>query len=165
MSDYIVIRSAFIERPHEAVDYYAARLAGARVIACHGRNVEIHFEADGTHLFSEDVGSIVADHARIVRRVKGGRIEVRQFALERARLLDQVVTAIERFTVSIPGSGGMGREKRLLHGPRLPDGQYLRVVLRPGPGKAWTCVTAYPVSEVAWREAVRARRARFPPEE
>ncbi len=165
MSNYIVIRSAFIERPHEAVDYYAARIAGARVIACHGQNVEVHFEADGTHLFSEDVGPNVADGLRIVRRVKGGRIEPRQFALERAHLLDHVVPAIERFTVSIPGTGGMGREKRLLHGPRLSDGRYLRVVLRPGPGMAWTCVTAYPVSEFTWREAGRARRAKFPPGE
>lgn len=164
MSSYIVIRSAFIKTPQEALDYYAARLAGARALSCHGRAVEVHFEADGTHMYSEgaDAAAIVASE-RITRRVPGGRIELRRFALARALLLDDVIRAIEDFTVSIPGTGPSGVEKRMLHGPRLPSGEYLRVVLRPGPRAAFTCVSAYPVAERVWLEARRAKRAKFPP--
>jgi hypothetical protein len=51
----------------------------------------------------------------------------------------------------------------MLHGPRLVSGQYMRVVLRPGPGTAWTCVSAYPVDAEQWMAARRAKSARFPP--
>src|ERR1035438_4459381 len=46
---------------------------------------------------------------------------------------------------------------------RLPDGRYMLVVLRPGPGDAWTCVSAYPVLAYSWKNATRAKAARFPP--
>jgi hypothetical protein len=67
------------------------------------------------------------------------------------------------FTASVPGTGQGGHEKRMLHGPALPDGRYMRVVLRPGPGDAFTCISAYPVSRDAWLEIRRSKRAKFPP--
>jgi hypothetical protein len=166
MSDYVVVRSAFIATRQETVDYYAARIAGVRLVRCYGRDVQILFEHDGTHLFSESVDdeSSVPKDERIVRRVPGGRIEVRRFSLKRAQLLDDVTVAIAKYTVSIPGTGPQGREKRMLHGPCLPSGEYLRVVLRPGPRDMWTCVSAYPVSRDMWLAANRAKRAKFPPE-
>jgi len=91
-------------------------------------------------------------------------LEVRVFNVERASMMDLVLPAVSRFTVSIPGTATTrGREKRMLHGVRLPDGRYMRVVLRPGPGEAFTCVSAYPVSEAVWLDARRAKSARFPP--
>lgn len=163
MSNYVVIRSKFIASRQEAVDYYAARIAGTRTITCHGREVVVIFPADGTHLFSEDAShSDIPAHERVVRRVAGGRTEVRRFSLERAVLLDEVASAIANFTVSVPGTGADGREKRMLHGPALADGRYLRVVLRPGPN-SWTIVSAYPIDLELWRQMVRAKRAKFPP--
>lgn len=166
MSNYVVIRSALIETRQEALDYYAARIAGLHTIVCYGRPVRIAFPREGTHMFSEDAapGTPLAPEDRVVRRVHGGRIEERRFSLDRARLLDLVPVAIERFVVSIPGTGPSGRENRMLHGPALNDGRYLRVVLRPGPGSDWTCVSAYPVSLDVFRSCVRAKRARFPPD-
>jgi hypothetical protein len=167
VANYVVIRSELIETRQEAVDYYAARIAGRRVLSCHGKEVAILFPGDGAHLFSEEADgtdSIPKEDA-IVRRVSGGRTETRRFSLERARLLDEVDKAITHFTVSIPGTGPNGYEKRMLHGRRLPDGQYLRVPLRPGPDRDWTCVSAYPVEERVWRECCRAKRAKFPPDD
>ncbi len=59
--------------------------------------------------------------------------------------------------------GPAGAEKSLLYGRALPGVGYMRVVLRPGPRDALTCVSAYPVDEVEWMKARRLKRARFPP--
>lgn len=163
MSSYVVVRAALLATRQEAVDYYAARVAGLRTLTVAGRSVEVVFPSDGTHLYSEEPKGEIPPAETVVRRVPGGRVEVRRFSLDRARLLDDVTDAIQRFTVSIPGTGPASRENRLLHGPRLPDGRYLRVVLRPGPLDRWTCVSAYPVEARVWLDACRAKRARFPP--
>ena len=77
--------------------------------------------------------------------------------------MDEVLRAIATFTVSVPGTGRQGSENPTLHGQRLASGEYMRVVLRPGPGTAWTCVSAYPVAARVWLEMCRAKRAKFPP--
>lgn len=164
-----------ITNREEARDYYAATLAGVRTITCYGKRVSIVFEADATHLFSDgppkDLSqeeqrawvAAIPPELRVERRLPKGRTEVRRFSLERAHLMGHVLPAISRFTVSVPGTGRDGHEKRMLHGPALPDGRYMRVLLRPGPGDAFTCVSAYTVNVNVWRTMVAAKRAKFPP--
>lgn len=174
--DSIVIRSELLLTAEEARAYFRGRLARAHSVTCHGRPVDIVFERDATHIFSEDAkGQAIATDAQVVRRIPigGGRVrtEIRKFSIERARLLDFILPAISKFTVSVPQGGGpsaMG--KRVLYGPPLPvhicgHDRVLRVVLRPGPVRAWTVVTAYPVTYDEWRDATRLVRARFPPDE
>jgi hypothetical protein len=165
LSRFVVIRSELIETVEEAKDYFLERISGVHTLNCCGKSVGIFFERSATHLFSEEPQSdiLVPPSEQVVRRVKGGRVEVRRFSLDRARLMDRVLEAVEHFTVSIPGTGQNGHEKRMLHGQRLPDGRYLRVVLRPGGPGDFTCVSAYPVNETVWLEARRAKRAKFPP--
>lgn len=163
---YVVIRSEFIETLDEARAYYAARLAGAHHVTCHGRPVTIVFESDATHLYSRDAneGEGISPGFGVTRAIGGGRAERRVFSVERARMMDLVLPAVSCFTVSVPGTATTrGREKRMLHGPRLADARYMRVVLRPGPGEAFTCVSAYTVTEAVWMEARRAKSAKFPP--
>lgn len=160
----------------EARAYYAEHLAGGRRVTCHGQRVEVVFERDGTHLFSigpptdatdEEREAFIAnipEEERVERRLPNGKVEVRRFELRRARLMDRILPAVSCFTVSVPGTGRAGHEKRMLHGPRLPEGDYMRVVLRPGPGSAFTCTSAYPVPERVWLSMVKAKRAKFPPQ-
>ncbi|MEI8255416.1 MAG: hypothetical protein WCJ30_07045 [Deltaproteobacteria bacterium] len=156
-----VDHSQLITTVNEARAYYAERLAGAHKIQSAGRDVTIVFERGATHLYSVEVTALPV--VAVTRRLGVGRIEAREFSLERARLMDEVLRAVSLYTVSVPGTGGRGRENRMVHGRRLASGQYLRVVLRPGPGDAWTCVSAYPVTEATWMQARRAKSARFPP--
>lgn len=154
--------SVEITTQEEARLYYQKHLAREHRLTCAGRPVTVYFEPGGTHLFSTELKGGM--HAAIpVHRRIGRRIEIREFSLDRARLMDAVVPAIECFTVSIPGTGRHGLENRMLHGPRLPDGRYMRVVLSPRPATAFTCVSAYAVDHATWMDAVRARRAKFPP--
>ena len=169
MASYVVIRSELIETLDEARDYYRERLAAKHRITSYGRPASIVFEGDATHLYSvglkgEDPRDL-APHERVARQISPGNVDVRRFNVERARLMDRVLPAISLFTVSNPEGGGPpGRQKRVLHGPALPSGERLRVVLRPGPGTAWTCVSAYPVSADEWLAACRLKRAKWPPE-
>jgi len=159
------LSSTLIATREEALAYYANHLAGQRQVVCYGKPIIIVFEPEGTHFFSEDSpeGQVLPPSEHIQRRVRGGRIEIRRFSVDRARLMDRIIPAIEGFTVSIPGTGPMGHEKRMLHGPPMADGRYVRVVLRPGPAEAWTAVSAYPIPLATWRACVAARRAKFPP--
>lgn len=165
--------SALIDTPEEARNYYAERLGGSRTVSFQRKGktfvLTVVFEHDGTHLFSEAIkpGSIVDSVLRVPRLVPAGRgafrEEVRQFSLDRARLLDHVIRAISLFTVAVPEAGGRtGHQKTVIYGPALPDGRRMRVILRPGPGEARTCVSAYPVSAEEWIKAGRLQRARFP---
>jgi hypothetical protein len=161
-----VEESALIESLDEARAYYAERLVGAHKITCYKRPVTIVFERDATHLFSVDPkGAPIPDRHRVERRIPPRRIEVRSFCVERARLMDHVLRAVSLFTVAVPEAGGRGGfQKRVLYGPALtPSSDRMRVVLRPGPGTAWTCVSAYPVSAQQWFAASRLKRAKFPP--
>jgi len=157
--------SALITTLAEAVAYYHANLALAHDITCRGRPVRIVFERDATHLYSvsvDDWTSIPA-HLRVIRTIGRGKQETREFSLERAQLMDRVLPAISNFTFSIPGTGHKGQQNRMLHGPALPSGHHMRVVLRPGPGEAWTCVSAYRVTSDVWLACRRSKQAKFPP--
>ncbi|MBN2193108.1 MAG: hypothetical protein JW751_09855 [Polyangiaceae bacterium] len=95
---------------------------------------------------------------------KRARAKIRRFSIERARLMGEVLRAATLSTVSVPESGGPPvRQKRVLYGPQLADGRWLRVVLGPDPGAAFTCVSAYPVTRDEWLTACRQKRAEFPP--
>jgi len=149
-------------------------LAGARTVTIQRKGgeqrVTIVFEADGTHVYSESIksGELHPNTVDLVQRwipTGGGRgrTEQRRFSLERARLLDEVLRAISLFTVAVPEAGGRpGHQKSIVYGPALASGERMRVVLRPGPGDARTCVSAYPVSAQEWLTASRLKRARFP---
>jgi hypothetical protein len=166
-----VERSELITCLAEAREYYAQALAGARTVTVQrsgsSQRVTILFEADGTHAYSigikpgEPTPSVPA---LVERRIPTGqgrfRVEARRFSLERARLLDEVLRAISLFTVAVPEAGG--HQKSIVYGPALASGERMRVVLRPGPGDARTCVSAYPVSQQEWLAASRLKRARFP---
>ena len=159
-----VARSELITCLDEARDYYRSNLSGVRRVTCCGHRIEIVFPFEATHLYSVELKGDLPDGAALVTQpISNGKFEARMFRLERARLMDFVLPAISKFTVSIPGYGQHGREKRVLHGPKLPSGEYMRVILRPGPGIAWTCVSAFPVNHSAWMDAYRAKRAKFPP--
>jgi hypothetical protein len=133
-------------------------------VTCCGQRIEIVFPFDAVHVYSEAAPEPLVPGTIVVsQQVRPGRFEIRQFSLKRARLIDHVLPAISLFTVSIEGQGAKGRENKVLHGPQLPAGGHMRVVLRPGPGKAWTCVSAFPIDENAWLEAMRSKRAKFPP--
>lgn len=160
-----VATSALITTLEEAREYYAEHIAGARTLTVGKERTTIVFERDATHLYSE--GGRPEDPALLVaRRIPKGKsveIEERTFSLARARLLDDVLRAISLFTVSVPDGGGRpGFQKTIVYGPPLPTSEYLRVVLRPGPGDSRTCVSAYPVDAAAHAAARRLKRARFP---
>jgi hypothetical protein len=122
------------------------------------------FPFNAVHIYSESAPDPLPEGAVVVTQdVAPGRFEVRIFSCARAQSMDHILPSISNFTVSIVGQGAKGRENKVLHGRRLPTGNYMRVVLRPGPKEAWTCVSAFPVSKAAWQEALRARRAKFPP--
>lgn len=167
--------STKIKTLEEAEVFYAEHLAGRRRVTCYGSIVAVVFPPDGTHLFSEGAPKDATEEERaafvagipsgerVERKIVKGKVEVRRFDVLRARLMDRVLPAISLFTVSVPGTGRDGHEKRMLHGPALSDGTHMRVVLRPGPGDAFTCTSAYTVSERVWLEMRRARPAKFPP--
>jgi hypothetical protein len=154
-----VERSEDISTVEEAVAYYRAKLSGVRRVTCYEKRVDIVFPANYTHLYTEATG----DGPKVSQAVAPGRVDVRYFSVDRARLMDHVLPAISGFVFSIEGQGAKGRENRVLHGPKLASGEHMRVVLRPGPQKAWTCVSAFPVSADAYRQAYGSRRAKFPP--
>lgn len=163
------VSSHSIATLEEAQAYYAAKLAGRQVVHTRGgTRCIINFEAATTHLFSEEVSreafQLLPIEERVWRRLPGGRPEYRRFCLDRARLMDHVLPAIAGFVFSIPGTSAHGRGNRMLHGPALPDGRFLRVVLAPWAGapKEWTCVSAYPLPREKWLEARRAKSAKFP---
>lgn len=159
-----VERSELVTSLEEAREYYRANLAGVRRVTCCEKRIDVVFPADGIHLYSESPADPLPEGAVVVRqRIAPGRFDDRVFSISRAKLMDYVLPAISNFTVSIVGQGAKGRENKVLHGPRLPSGDHMRVVLRPGPEKAWTCVSAFPVSPQVWQEALRAKRAKFPP--
>jgi hypothetical protein len=137
--------------------------------------VSIVFERDATHLYSDDPHerqgvyhpTDIPIEQRVVRRLPSRRYELRRFNLHRARHMDEVLRAITLYTFAESAGVFCGREKVLLYGAPLPSGACMRVVLRPGPGDAFTCVSAYMVSHYKWvqaRDRTRARPARFPPE-
>jgi hypothetical protein len=165
-SAYTVIRSELILTLDEARAYYAARLVGSHAVATRRGTTTIIFEAATTHFFSvetDDFGS-VPPHERVSRRLSATRAERRRFSVERARLMDRIIPAIAGFVFSIAGTSSHGLEKRLLHGPALPHGQYMRVVLSPWQGNPdkWTCVSAYAIDAKVWAAARRAAAIKFP---
>jgi hypothetical protein len=155
------IEARFIDDVEGACSYYAHKMARSHEITRYDRKVAIIFEGGATHLFSEQVAdeSLIPQSERVVRNIPGGRIEVRRFSIDRARLMAHVLPALSNFTVSTSGQNG----KRLVFGPQLDDGRYMLVALRLGPGEAMICVSAYPVSVSRWKDARRSKSAKFPP--
>lgn len=163
--DHVVWKSELIENEREARRYYQERYAKVHRLACYGKEIVIHFDGAATHLYTEEVRGVVPPGVTVVRRrVAPGRFDERIFCLDRARLMDRVIPAIVNFSVSIPGTGPTNSVNRLLHGPRLPDGRYMRVVLQPSAdSKMFYCLSAYPISHSVWANAHRSKRAKFPP--
>ena len=162
--------SELIETLEQARELYSKDLVGARTITCYGKRVTIVFERDATHLYSVkcDGAETLDVDERVERVIPIGqgrtRTEVRRFDLRRACLMSYILPAISSFTVSVPESGGhAGHQKRVLYGPALPHGERMRIVLRPGSGDTWVCVSAYPVSQEEWLRACKLKRAKFPP--
>jgi hypothetical protein len=162
----VVARSNLITTLEEARVYYAAKLVGARLVTTRKGHATIVFEAATTHFYSVETADFanVPANERVSRRLSATRTEYRRFDVDRARLMDRVIPAIEGFVFSIAGTSSHGLEKRMLHGPVLPDGRYMRVVLSPWRGDAdkWTCVSAYPIAAAVWMQARRAKAIRFP---
>lgn len=164
--DYVVLKSAFIDTVEEAQAYYRQYLAASvKPVMCYGHEVRIRFERENTHPYSEDLTPENAHEPQVQRKLGPGRFEVRAFSLERARLLDDILPAIAQHTGVIFERSPQERKRRL-HGRRLPDNQYLRVILRPE-GESdfdWICVTAFPVPHRKWMEDQRSPKTKFPPE-
>lgn len=164
MGDYVVCRAEYISNEREARRYYQERYAGMHRVQCRGKEVTIFFEHAATHVYSEEIDGAVPQGATMIRRrLRPGVFEERVFSLDRAQLMDRIIPAIVNFTFSLPGTSADNRENRLLHGPRLPDGRYLRVVLSPGPRASWYVKSAYPIDAVKWRDLRGAKTAKFPP--
>lgn len=149
----------------EAKLYYRERLGGSHKIHQYDEPLTVVFEHEGTHLYSRepDDDECVGADQWVLRTLSPKKVEKRVFDPVRAQMMDHVLPALSKFTVAVPGNGQRGREKVLIHGPRLSSGQYMRVVLRPGPGSAWTCVSAFPVSHADWQDMRKSRRAKWPP--
>lgn len=163
MANYSCALSAFIATLEEARDYYQRKLGRAHAINCHGKRVTIVFEPAGTHLYSVDAkGAPIPPDLLVSRWLSPTRTDKRKFDLPRAQLMDEVLKAVEHYTVSVPGTGAYAGANRMLHGLPLPGGRHMRVVLRPGPGTAFTCVSAYTVDAGTHAAMRRAKRARFP---
>ncbi|HEY2431571.1 MAG TPA: hypothetical protein VGI12_02785 [Vicinamibacterales bacterium] len=148
----------------QARHYYASKLVRAHQITCHGAPVVIVFEAENTHLFSEEVedtDAIPADQL-VTKKQSGGREEIRQFSLDRARLMDCVLPAITSFTHCHAGAGPPTHSTRLMYGKAMPCGRHMCVVLRPGPKTAWTVVTSFPMQKAKYSERCRMKPTRFP---
>lgn len=164
MGDYVVRQSRYIETEREARRYYQERLAGMRRVVCRGKEVTLFFERAATHVYIEALSDHCPANPVIIRRRIRERVyDERAFCLDRARLMDHIIPAVRYFTFSLPGTSEANRENRLLHGPRLPDGRYLRVVLSPGPRNTWYCKSAYPIEAAKWMELRCAKSAKFPP--
>lgn len=161
--DYVVIRSDLILDSREARRYYEERLAGLHVVSCHGRDVTLFFEHAMNHVYTTEplAGTIQVNIIR--RRIRPGVFDERVLSLDRARLMDRIIPAVCYYSFSLPGTGTDNRENRLVHGQRLPDGRYLRVVLSPGPRDMWFCKSAYPIESREWLRLRGARTVKFPP--
>jgi hypothetical protein len=162
----VVASSDLITSLEEARACYRARLVGTHTIQVRRTTATIVFERRTTHLYSEDVDAPaeIEPCNKVVRYLPRGRIELRRFSLDRARLLDCVLPALQSYTYSLPGLGPRGHDNRLVHGPRLADGRYMRVVLSPRRDRPryYGCVSAYPIREEFWLAGRRAKTARFP---
>jgi hypothetical protein len=158
------ISSELISSLTEAREYYRVKLARSHSITCGEATVTVVFEPDGTHLYSVEVEDFnaIPDDQVVTRNVGRGKREVRQFSLDRARLMDQVLPSVSNFIWCISSYGPPSRSPRLLHGPKMACGRYMRVVLSPGPRTAWTCLSAYPIDAGTFDQARRSKPARFP---
>lgn len=159
-----VANAEVISTLDEAQDYYRTYLVRPHHLNCYGRKAVVVFEASMTHCYSEESrGGILLNGIPEVRQVLGGKTEVRLFCLYRARLMDQVIPAICHHSMSTISKGQKGRERRVLHGPVLSSGDYVRVVLRPGSRGSWICLTSFPVTAAEWRTARNEKHRPFPP--
>ena len=160
-----VASSDLITTLEEARDYYRATLVGVRRVTCYGKKISVFFDFDATHMYSESVknGQVPIGSVVVTQQVGVAESEVRIFNLKRAKHMDHVLPAISLFSLSIVGQGAKGRETKVLHGPRLASGEYMRVVLRPAREKTWGCKSAFPIARAAYMQAWNSRRAKFPP--
>lgn len=160
-----VARSDLITTLDEARHYYRATLVGVRRVTCYGKKISVFFDFDATHMYSEGLvdGQVPLGATVVTQQIGVAVSEVRVFSLKRARHMDYVLPAISLFTLSIVGQGAKGRETKVLHGPRLPSGEYMRVVLRPARDKTWGCKSAFPINHATYMQAWNSKRAKFPP--
>lgn len=162
--EYVVWKSKLIVTEREARQYYQQRLGGLRIVRCAGRDVTLFFDGAANHVYTIGLPDPAPPGAKILRhRIGPGVYDERIFSLDRALLIDQIIPAVKYFTFSLPGTGAGRNGSRLLHGPRLADGRYLRVVLAPGPrGHSWMCKSAYPIAAALWMTLRKAKTAKFP---
>jgi hypothetical protein len=159
-----VASSDLITTVEEAREYYREKLVGVRKVTCYGKRVPIVFDFDTTHCYSYGIPPNVAPMGAVLTQQVGVALsEVRVFSLTRARSMDAILPAISLFSVSTEGKGAKNTTTRVLHGQRLPNGEYMRVVLRKGRGDTWRCVSAFPVSATDYRQARTSKHAKFPP--
>lgn len=164
MATRVVVENAtLITTRDEAVLYYRTKLARAHTISVGAVKVTIVFEREATHLYSVDAEEPIAAEHLVERALGRGRSERRRFDVARAVLMDHVLPSVSNHVFAIQGTGARGREKVLVHGPSLGDARYMLVALRPGPGEAFTCTSAYVITQQKWLEGRRARPTSFPP--
>lgn len=162
VGDSVVASSALITNLREAERYYAERLGGMHTVPCHGRDVTLFFAKDTTHTYTEEPPEDRSGCPHIVKaRLKGGVIEERVFSLERATLMDSILPAVTGHTYAMVSEGPPSSPRHLVHGQRLGDGRYLRVVLR-WDRKMFYCLSAYPISSMKWMQD-RGAACQFPP--
>jgi hypothetical protein len=161
LRDYVVIRSELIQDSREARRYYEERLCKLHRLMCHGREVEVLFDKSVNHCYTEEPPDDPSGVTILVSRLGGGIVEKRAFCLDRAVLMDAICPAICKPSYSLAGEAPKNRPRFLLHGPPLPGGRYLRVVLR-WDGRQWNCMSAYPISADKWKAGWKSIR-KFPP--
>lgn len=156
--------SAEITTLAEAVAYYKKKLVTAHKIDCKGQRIKIVFEEIDTHTYSEEVDDInaIPEDQLIKRNVGGGKRECRQFCLDRARHVDQILPAISDFATCVGGHGG-SRATKILYGPKMACGRHMKVVLRPGSQESsWYVVSGFPVSSEDYRKSTFSKASKFP---
>ena len=151
----------FISTVDDARSYYAHKLVGERTIVVGGIGLQIVFNREEIHLFTEAMkAGEMCPPTHVVPR-PGSSSEVRKFNLERAHMLDDVLRTLTSAAVIHKAKHGGGR---MVYGPADPKARRQCVVVAPGNSGVWFVRTAYPVSGMDFAQARRyGRSARWPP--
>jgi len=153
------IAARFVDTREDALSYYAHKLVGDHAITLGGGEpMVVRFNPEEIHLFTDERSPCPPDC--IVCRPGAHAQETRCFSVERARRMDLVLPTIQAPVTSLqarkPGA-------TMLFGPPDPKSTVrLCVVVAPG-AQVYFVRTAYPVAPTAYREALRGKRAPWPP--